>query len=92
MTGAYLEQEPDEGTLQSALLATARLWLGAVLLTVPDALDCVQGTLLDDARASRELTSAGEWLLQSAARLPPAMSTVRVLQLLSASVTLDAVH
>jgi hypothetical protein len=79
---------PDAGSLESALLSTAHLWLGLVLLAVPDALSCVCNTLLDDERAAQELSSCGGLLLESASRLPPAMSTTRLLQLLSTSPSL----
>jgi hypothetical protein len=85
------EPEPDRDTLQSALLASARLWLGAALLN-SDACECVASVLLDDAAAAIELHSAGDWLLASASRLPSAMTTVRLLRLLSTSQTLDDVH
>lgn len=85
------EAEPERDTLQSAMIATARLWLGAALLN-EDALDCVRNTLLDDARAAAQLESAGAWLLASASRLPAAMLTTKLLQLLSTSASLDVVN
>lgn len=75
-----------------ALVTAHRLFVGALLLAVPEALDCVTHLLLDDQRARDELLSCEDWLLSSAQRLPPSMHSVRLLRLLSTSPTLDHFH
>ncbi len=80
--------QPDAGSLEAAIGATAHLWLGLVLLAVPDALYCVCNTLVDESLES----TCGGWLIESASRLPPAMSTTRLLQLFSTHPTLAVVN
>lgn len=91
MTPEHTDQEPDEGTVQSATLASARLWV-ALALTAPGALTVATAGLLDDERAATELRTAADWLLASASQSPQAQLTPRLLRLLSLATTLDEVN
>ncbi len=75
-------------TIDGARMSAHRIWIGA-LLTCDNAVDCVVNVMLDDQRASDELLCCGDWLLASAERLPAAMSTRQLVELLAASATLD---